>query len=272
MRKGKRRGGFTLIELIIAVTISLVIIAVIDNIAICNSKIFNNVSIKSNLQTESQNISEKLTPDFMHACRIRKVILYDNTVLYDINDPDKEITYTDVDFENLSDGIKNVSYTGWMKIKEIDFTIRDYKDFYKKTGENFEKINAIVNSDCSVLVDKDGLKFNDNNDYSNLSEFENETEPDLYNEHKKEIEFDKKGDKIVFKNESKKEELLSKNTKDLYIKPGNAQIEEGKAIEGKNKISESESIKIMAGLYLKGGTNQYKDTAFSTPIDVTFRN
>jgi len=70
-----KKKGFTILELIISLTITVVVLGVVFSIFILSTKIFSNVNINSDLQIEAQKAGEKISIAGMQAIKIDSITL-----------------------------------------------------------------------------------------------------------------------------------------------------------------------------------------------------
>lgn len=69
----KKKSGFTLIEMIIVISLTLIVIGVTSSIFITGNRVFSDSDIKTTLQMEGKNIQEKISDIVMQAKSIVKV-------------------------------------------------------------------------------------------------------------------------------------------------------------------------------------------------------
>lgn len=75
-----KKKGFTIIELILAILITVIILSTILTIFIVSTKIFTNVDVKSTLQSEAQTAQEKISKVGMQAIKINKITLVNGNI------------------------------------------------------------------------------------------------------------------------------------------------------------------------------------------------
>lgn len=75
----KKKNGFTLLEMIIVVALTVVIIGIVSSIFITGNRVFTDSDIKSTLQIEGQAIQEKISIIGMQAIGIYSVTGNENT-------------------------------------------------------------------------------------------------------------------------------------------------------------------------------------------------
>jgi prepilin-type N-terminal cleavage/methylation domain-containing protein len=69
----KRKSGFTLVEMIITLAITVIILGITTSMFIAGNKIFNDSDVKSTLQIEGQAIQEKISNIGMQAIEVESV-------------------------------------------------------------------------------------------------------------------------------------------------------------------------------------------------------
>lgn len=74
----KTKKGFTLLELIIALGIFTIVMAVVFPFFLSNYKTINNTSIKSELQSEAENIMSYISKSFMEGSSIENINCIEN--------------------------------------------------------------------------------------------------------------------------------------------------------------------------------------------------
>ncbi len=82
----RKKIGFTLIEIIIVLALTVLIISIASSIFITGNKIFSNSDVKTTLQMEAKDIQEKISNICMEASDIEinddgtnaRIIFYDN--------------------------------------------------------------------------------------------------------------------------------------------------------------------------------------------------
>lgn len=76
----KKKSGFTLIELIITLTITIIVLGIANEMFITGNKVFSDSDVKSTLQIEGQAIQEKISNICMQAENVQTITLEDNRV------------------------------------------------------------------------------------------------------------------------------------------------------------------------------------------------
>lgn len=115
----KKKSGFTLIEMIIVISLTLIVIGVTSSIFITGNRVFSDSDIKTTLQMEGKNIQEKISDIVMQAKSIVKVSETEMIInSYDKNGNEEKVnikkdgnklilTTNDIDEQILSDNIEN---------------------------------------------------------------------------------------------------------------------------------------------------------------------
>lgn len=134
--KDKKRA-FTLIELIITLSLTTIILGVIYTFFITNTKSLSKIEINSELQTEAQNIQK----EFLNYCTQSEGIVEINNIKVDSNN--EEILY-----KNILDS------EGKVEINNIKFKLEDnyFKFIFDKnsgilTLKSFDKYENEINID-----------------------------------------------------------------------------------------------------------------------------
>jgi prepilin-type N-terminal cleavage/methylation domain-containing protein len=81
----KKRAGFTLLEVMIALALTVVVLGIANSMFIEGNKVFSDSDVKSTLQIEGQAIQEKISDIGMQATTVQAVTV-DNSVTNEIND------------------------------------------------------------------------------------------------------------------------------------------------------------------------------------------
>lgn len=107
----KKKNGFTLIELIITLSLTVVVLGVIYTFFLSNTKTLTSTELGVDLQVEAQNIQDEILKYGTESNGISKI---NNTILSESN----SYTYTEViDGQDLS------TSNGKLDIKEIVFNV-----------------------------------------------------------------------------------------------------------------------------------------------------
>lgn len=131
----KCRKGFTLIEMIIVMMLTIVVLGMIFAIFFAGNRVFSEADVKSTFQMEGQNLQEELTKKNMQGIGIKKVVTSDNDMLEDDNLEDwcneKQSTNVNEIWINYADAEKKsgeYEYTNQIykfKLVPIDKTVKD---------------------------------------------------------------------------------------------------------------------------------------------------
>lgn len=82
----KKRPGFTLLEVIIALALTVIILGIAGSMFITGNKVFSDSDIKSTLQMEGQAIQEKISDIGMQATTAQAVTVDNSSGANEIND------------------------------------------------------------------------------------------------------------------------------------------------------------------------------------------
>lgn len=152
----KKRQGFTLLEVIIALALTLIVLGIVNSMFIEGNKVFSDSDVKSTLQIEGQAIQEKISDIGMQATTAQAVTI-DNSSTNEvsniiINSYDKD--------ENL-----------------IPFTIA--KEDSGKSYKNGDKIynlkinNNLISSNVkNVMLDNETIAATNANTLKNINSIE----------------------------------------------------------------------------------------------------
>lgn len=100
----KKKAGFTLIEIMIVLMLTVVVIGIMTSIFSTGNRVFSDANIKSDLQIEGQSIHEIISNMGMQGIGIKEITLSDGTI----------------DFEKTEDVSKKESVMNkWNSIQEI---------------------------------------------------------------------------------------------------------------------------------------------------------
>lgn len=132
-----KNAGFTLIEMIVVLTLVVVVTGTIASMFITGSKVFSDSDVKSSLQIEGQRVQEKISDIAMQANYIESVDGDDLTgIINDITINSYDKSGNSVDFKIQDDGgkltIDGNEITGYLKEIKIDKDIITAKDNEKK--------------------------------------------------------------------------------------------------------------------------------------------
>lgn len=144
----RKKTGFTLIEMVIVLAITVIILGITSSMFITSNKIFSDSDVKSTLQMEGQAIQEKISNICMQAKGIKIV----------------QGSMTTNEVSNLE--INSYDENG--NLQEYDFTISDSGKNYKNDdnkGHIYEfKIDdqVISNNVKSFKIDSNSMKTDEN--------------------------------------------------------------------------------------------------------------
>lgn len=69
----KKKSGFTLIEIIISLVVTIIVLEIVYSIFITGNKVFSDSDVKTTLQMEGQSIQEKISNIGMQAVEIKSI-------------------------------------------------------------------------------------------------------------------------------------------------------------------------------------------------------
>lgn len=146
-----KKKGFTIIELILAILITVIILSTILTIFIVSTKIFTNVDVKSTLQSEAETAQEKISKFGMQANGI--TIVNGNTV---DSDTDSAANYNITNITIMAKEEVQVNPTDPKTIENVYYTIT-----YEKTGSDDDlkiprgKLTIQRNSEPKQVIGED---------------------------------------------------------------------------------------------------------------------
>lgn len=254
----KKKGGFTILELILVLALMSIIITITFAIYSQNNRIHSEVNIKSNLQTEAQNISKEITDCGMESSGITELTLLDGTKInLDEIDEQNYNSLTLVNSQGKVD-IKNPETNQWLSVKEIIINDK-YETKIKTTDDdgNEKQTIEIENTPFVINYDKNLESAEDNDKLKGELKITKEK----FTEDKSD------NTKTRIPNETDTS-TLSENVDSILIKPSNL-VASDNSININNKISDAASIEIYINLSKKKGVNNIN---YSIPIQITFRN
>lgn len=151
---GKKRQGFTLLEVMIALALTLVVIGIANPMFITGNKVFSDSDVKSTLQIEGQAIQEKISDAGMQAISIKSLTLNNNQELEDIK------------FNNYTDEQGTIG-TFEIRIEDTQKLYKDGSHIYniyignQLVSSNVKNITLdINNANAQVLQNVNSIEFN----------------------------------------------------------------------------------------------------------------
>lgn len=153
----KKKLGFTLIEVIIALALTVIILGSASSMFITGNKVFSDSDIKSTLQIEGQAIQEKISDIGMQATTAQAVTVDNSIGANEIND----ITINSYD--------KDGNLRPFTIAKEDSHSV--YKDG-SKIYELWVDGKLISSNVKSVTIDNDVITANSNNTLKNINSIE----------------------------------------------------------------------------------------------------
>lgn len=248
----KKKGGFTLAELIIAVAITLTLILITFAMFEKNTKVSSEVTIKSDLQDEAGKLFTRLSNSGMQASGISELTLAEGTEVYISTDPIHEKRYGDSDFkfvdetgkENTVDKSKNQ----WISIKKITINKKiEVPVDYESTGVKYTSFDINYN------------KYPDGNKYKGAI---------VINEGY----YDSGTNDIIIKTDDPSSPFIPKDIEGVLIRPSNLFYidDQGKQnINPNGQLSKASAIDVTINLGRQRGVD---DLHYSLHSTVTFRN
>ena len=150
----RKKPGFTLVEMIIALALTVTILGIASSMFITGNKVFSESDVKSTLQIEGQAIQEKISDIGMQAIEIKSVNV--NNVTNEIN-------------------MVISSYGKDGNLKDFKIETIDTKKNYKDTSKIYElRINdALISSNIkSFTIDNSIITANINNTLKTINSIE----------------------------------------------------------------------------------------------------
>lgn len=148
----KRRKGFTLIEMIIVMMLTIVVLAMIFAIFFAGNRVFSEADVKSTFQMEGQDLQEELTKKNMQGIGVKKIVTSDNDMLEDDNLEDwcneKQSTNVNEIWINYADAEKESG--------EYKYTNQIYKFKLVPTGKTVKDGDEEITVNDLVMVDESG--------------------------------------------------------------------------------------------------------------------
>jgi type II secretory pathway pseudopilin PulG len=164
----KKNAGFTLIEVIFTLTLTVLVLGITSSIFIAGNKVFSDSDVKSTLQVEGQAIQESISKIGMESVGIESISILDknsNTSTDSLNEDTKVI---DATYEDLStkltdiNGNKGGSKNEWISISQMSM------NYYEEDKDDSFSI-SISSKPVSII------EFKKNNNNFMFSEDKNYT-------------------------------------------------------------------------------------------------
>jgi len=158
----KKKPGFTLMEMMIALTITVIILGIASSMFIAGNKVFSDSDVKTTLQMEGQAIQEKISDIGMQA-----------TGIVQPADP-----YTwNIDTNEIDNILINSYYKTTEAGASYDLKIekRDSKKTYKDGSKIYELLigDSVISSNVQNLqIDSDVITANTNKTLKNINSIE----------------------------------------------------------------------------------------------------
>ncbi|WP_023973215.1 type II secretion system protein [Clostridium beijerinckii] len=160
----RKKKGFTVIELIIVVALTVVVLGIVWQMFGVTNKIISDVTIKSDLQREGQSIQEKLSNIGMQATEVKELVYADdasgsikkikiNSYDKDGNNRDIEVNLNGeiltIDGQRVSSHVKSINVNPEI-IREDDLNNISYIDFTIFLGEKKNYNSEIIENQIKV--------------------------------------------------------------------------------------------------------------------------
>lgn len=160
----RKKKGFTVIELIIVVALTVVVLGIVWQMFGVTNKIISDVTIKSDLQREGQSIQEKLINIGMQATEVKELVYADdasgsikkikiNSYDKDGNNRDIEVNLNGeiltIDGQSVSSHVKSINMNPEI-IREDDLNNISYIDFTILLGEKKNYNSEIIENQIKV--------------------------------------------------------------------------------------------------------------------------
>lgn len=149
----KKKPGFTLIEMIIVLALTVIILGIASSMFITGNKVFSESDVKTTLQMEGQAIQEKISDIGMQATKIKSLNVQNNQIKsITISSLDKNGQPYDFEIEKVDSG---KVYKNGSKIYELRI---DHK-LISSNVQNMIIDNNILTADNNSLKDINSIKF-----------------------------------------------------------------------------------------------------------------
>lgn len=160
----RKKKGFTVIELIIVVALTVAVLGIVWQMFGVTNKIISDVTIKSDLQREGQSIQEKLSNIGMQATEVKELVYADdasgsikkikiNSYDKDGNNRDIEVNLNGeiltIDGQSVSSHVKSINVNPEI-IREDDLNNISYIDFTIFLGEKKNYNSEIIENQIKV--------------------------------------------------------------------------------------------------------------------------
>ena len=158
----KKKSAFTLIEMIIVISLTLIVIGITSSIFITGNRVFSDSDVNTTLQIEAQQVQEKISDIGMQGISIENISdgiefkSYDqdgHKKIYDIifNAPELKVEEYDIDH-----------YEEKKEINKIYIISTNVKSFSVEEKENYIKFNVELFKDKSFTQELYQINFNIN--------------------------------------------------------------------------------------------------------------
>lgn len=133
-----KKGGFTLIETIVTMTILLIVLGIIYPFLSINIKSLNETEARSDLQREGQIVMKNITEKAMESVKVQEI-------------SDTSIKPSDSGFSSKSNtGVKNIKYIKFLRAEK---TAEGKEQYYIFTLDSSSKILKYGETDGNVNIE-----------------------------------------------------------------------------------------------------------------------
>lgn len=173
----KKKKAFTLLELIITLSITVVVLGTIYTFFLTNSKTIISTEISSDLQIESQNIQNEILKYGTESNKITSLngneIKDSNKVSYSILDPNGQVDVSEITFEaegykykftfdnssgvftvrkNLEEIVELSKNIEELKIRPLDYRMKGNGNFYEANGAEISFVLKVKKGYSDVTI------------------------------------------------------------------------------------------------------------------------
>lgn len=136
----KKKPGFTLMEMIIALSLTVIILGIASSMFTMGNKVFSDSDVKTTLQIEGQAIQEKISYIGMQASGIEDTVL--GKVIKSYNKSGEERYYK---FELVGKNLSRIEYSkndeGEFQSENIQLISENVLSFVPTYGDSFAEFN-----------------------------------------------------------------------------------------------------------------------------------
>lgn len=141
-----KKSGFTLIEMIIVIALTVVVLGILYSIFNTGNKVFSDADVKSTLQMEAEDIEEELTSIGMQGIGVTDI------KIGEVNCDDDKSLFVDKNYFELQNIINEIKIKGNGKEPSVIYQIKgydkdsEYSDDPKLYNISFKDKSLSVNS------------------------------------------------------------------------------------------------------------------------------